>query len=104
MKDKIVNFFLNEEKKKELDMLAVREGRTLKAIFTELIEEYIKIHKEGNPQHLITSFQDNEDFMGFPSMAITLENKRKYLDKLDPRMINELFWHIQEWGTVINKK
>ena len=104
MKDKLVNFFLDEEKKRELDILAKREGRTLKEIFTEITEEYLKIHKEGNPQHLITSFQDNEDFMGFPSMAVSLENKRKYLERLDPKMANELFWHIQEWESILKKK
>lgn len=104
MKDKLVNFFMSEEKKKELDILSKREGRTLKDIINELIDEYIKVHKEGNPQHTLISYQENEDFSGFPSMAVTLENKRKYIGNLTPKMEKELYWHVQEWYNLLQKK
>jgi len=103
MTDKLVNFFFDEEKKRELDILAKREGRTLKEIFTEITDEYLKVHKEGNPQHLITSFQNNEDFMGFPSIAVTLENKRKYADSMPSKLKDELYWHIQEWHNILQR-
>ena len=44
MAEKIVNFFLEEAKKKKLDVISKRDGKSLKDIFTEVIDEYNKIH------------------------------------------------------------
>ena len=78
---RLLNLELNEELHKELKQLAARESRSIKDIFTEQITEYIKIHKEGNPQHLITKSMENENFMGFPAMAIDTKNKKSFLQK-----------------------
>ena len=67
--------------KKELQVLAVREGRTIKDIINEQVENYVKIHKHGNPQHLITSYQKNESFVGLPALGIDFKNKKSYIKK-----------------------
>jgi len=92
-------YLLNIDKnlQHELKILAVRESRSIKDILIEQIEEYIKTHKEGNPQHLITKFTDNEDFMGFPAIALSPDNKRKYLKKMPKDMIKELRFNVEEW-------
>jgi len=92
-----------DELKHELDILAARESRTLKEIVTEQIEVYVKTHKEGNPQHLITSSMDNEDFLGFPAIALSPENKRKYLKKMPEDMKLELQGHVQSWLGMIKE-
>jgi len=94
---------LDKELQHELKLLAVRESRSIKEILIEQIENYIKVHKEGNPQHLITQFQDNEDFMGFPAMAIKTQNKRDYVGKMPEDMRNQLRYHIQEWVGIFNE-
>ena len=62
---KLVNFMLDVEIYQELKSLAVRENRTIKDILKEEIENYCKIHAEGNPQHTMDSFNENDDFHGF---------------------------------------
>jgi len=96
-----MNFHISEELHYELKILAVRENKKMGEIIVEQVEEYIKIHKEGNPQHLITMFQENEDFMGFPAMSIKHQNKKDYLDKMPDDMIKQLQYHIQEWNGLL---
>ena len=77
--------------------IAHRDGMKLSPLLMRLIEDYVKTHYEGNPQHLITSSIDNEDFMGFPAIALNPQNKRKYLKKMPKDMIEELRFNVQEW-------
>jgi len=100
---KLTNFFLEDNLHQDFKILAAREGRSVKDILTELIEDYLKTHLEGNPQHLITQFSNNEDFMGFPAMSIKIENKRKYFKKMPEDLKQELLYHIQEWQGVFKK-
>jgi len=88
---------LNKELYHELKMLSVRENKPIKDILKTEIEHYIEVHKEGNPQHLLTQYQENEDFMGFPAIALSPQNKRKYLKKMPKDMIVELRYNVQEW-------
>ena len=57
---------ISEEKLKELKILAAKEGTTIKHILESQIDEYLKIHKDGNPQYTIEQFQD-ENFMATPA-------------------------------------
>jgi len=91
------------ELKHELDILSARESRTIKEIVTEQIEVYVKTHKEGNPQHLLTQYQDNEDFMGFPAMAISDQNKRIYLQKMPEDMREAMMFHLQSWSAFLKE-
>lgn len=101
---------IDDDLKKELDILSAREGRTLKDIVIEQIKDYVKTHKEGNPQHLMTSFLANEDFIGFPAMGISGEKKQEYVkkyllldgDRLSPLGL-ELWAHICHWQEILKK-
>ena len=106
MSEHLVNFHLDDKIKQELDILAKREGRTLKEIFTELVDDYLKIHKEGNPQHLMSSYLENTEFDGFPSIAIDRQNKEKWfnLESIQDKDITRLFWHIQEYKTILESR
>jgi len=94
---KLVNFYLEENRHQDFKILATREGRSMTEILAELIEEYLKKHMEGNPQHLLTSYTDNEDFIGFPTITLSPENKREYLKKMPEDMKIELMYNVQEW-------
>jgi len=100
---KLMNFQITEELHTELKIMAARESRKMAEIITEQVENYIKVHKEGNPQHLITSSMDNEDFLGFPAIALSPENKRKYLKKMPEDMKIELQGHVQSWLGMIKE-
>ena len=110
--EKLVNFQLDAKIYHDLKMLAVRENRTIKDILKEEIESYIKVHKEGNPQHLLSKFIENEDFTGFPSIAVNKQKKKEYLmaycvelndkEKLNPFGI-ELWNHVTQWYHLMEK-
>jgi len=94
---KLTNFFLEDNLHQDFKILAAREGRSIKEIITELIEDYLKKHLEGNPQHLLTSYTANEDFIGFPNITLSPQNKRSYLKKMPEDMRIELLYNVQEW-------
>lgn len=94
---KLTNFFLEDNLHQDFKIIAAREGRSIKDILTELIEDYLKQHMEGNPQHLLTSYTENEDFIGFPNITISPQNKRSYLKTMPEDMKAELLYNVQEW-------
>ena len=77
--------------------LCQREGKSMKEHFEEYMKDHVKTHKEGNPQHLITHYSNNEDFLGFPAIALSPQNKRSYLKKMPEDMRIELLYNVQEW-------
>ena len=94
---RLLNFELDNNIHQDFKILATREGRTIKEILTELIEDYLKQHMEGNPQHLITKWSENEDFIGFPNITLSPQNKRSYLKTMPEDMKIELLYNVQEW-------
>lgn len=66
MSEKLVNFRFDEGKYNELKMLALKERKPVKALISSLVDEYIKIHKDGNPQFKIEQFAD-PDFIACPA-------------------------------------
>lgn len=109
VEEKLVNFRLNAELYQQLKILSVRENRKIKDILREEIENYCKVHKEGNPQHLITKYQENEDFVGFPAIAIALERKRNYVEThcQNDGKLNEfgqgLWFNVVEWYNILKQ-
>lgn len=102
----LVNFQMPEELHKELKLLAIREGKTLKQILNEQAVDYIKIHKEGNPQHLITTWTKNMDIIGFPAIGVPIEKKRQWVKKQlthDKKMAQEFYTHVCEWAGIIKE-
>lgn len=102
--EKPVLFWCEEELRKELHIIAARDGDTLKEILTKIVKSYVEAHKDGNEQHLMTNFLENEDFVGFPSMAVDLKVKKEYcIDVLskDPTLKEKMYWHLQEWVNLV---
>ena len=106
MPEKLINFNGDSDQYHELQLLAKRENTTVKKLFNDFMEDYNKKHKEGNPQHLITSSIENEDFIGFPSIAIDYDKKKSYIlkncvepldkDRLNPFGV-ELWNNVTQW-------
>jgi len=92
-----------DDLRQELKILAARDGTTIREIIIEQLRDYLKKHKDGNPQHLLTNFLENGDFMGFPSMAIDLDKKKKWLKSAPKDLISELNYNIQEWQGEIKR-
>lgn len=100
---KLCNFYIDEKLHYELKMLAAREGRSITDILNELSLDYVKMHKEGNPQHLITSYLKNGQFIGFPNISIKTLDKKNYVKNMDKKMIKELYIHVCEWEGIVKR-
>ena len=64
--DKLINFRWELGMYEELKMLALKEHTTVKSLITRELEDYIKKHKDGNPQFKIDQFND-PDFVACPA-------------------------------------
>ena len=72
--DKLINFRWELGMYEELKMLALKEHTTVKSLITRELEDYIKKHKDGNPQFKIDQFND-PDFVACPAF---FRNKRMW--------------------------
>ena len=61
-----MNFRFDEEKYNELKMLALKERTNVKSLVSNLLDDYIKAHKDGNPQFKLEQFVD-PDFIACPA-------------------------------------
>lgn len=109
MGEKPILFNIDEEVKKELAIILARDGGSFKEVMTILVKEYVKLHKEGNSQHLMTTFMENEDAAGYPTIGIDFINKKNYTEKYlqkDGRLNNlgkELWFHVIQWHDILEK-
>lgn len=105
----LFNFWIDRETKIELQIIAVRDGTSMKDILNDLAKSHVKLHKEGNDQHLLTSYTENEDFAGFPSMGIDFINKKNYITKYLQKdgslneLGKELWGHVLQWQSELQK-
>ncbi len=80
MSEKLVNFRFDEEKYNELKMLALKERKPIKNLVSSLIDEYIKTHKDGNPQFKLEQFAD-PDFIACPAFYRDGRTWEHYISK-----------------------
>ena len=62
--------------KKELDLICVREGSDVQDIVKKCLEEYVKVHGEGNPVYALDKWVDSPKFKAVPAL---LENTDKWM-------------------------
>jgi len=106
MSEKPILFNYDIEKKKELAIILARDGDSIKDVLSQLVDDYIKTHKDGNSQHLLTSWQDDVSFEGFAGMAVSLDKKKQWMNSniRTKKEFKSLFWHLQEWSTQLERK
>jgi len=80
MSEKLVNFRMDEEKYQKLKMQALKERTKVKTLVSELIDEYLKKHLDGNPQFTIEQFAD-PDFLACPAFYRDGRTWENYIQK-----------------------
>ena len=73
----------------ELKMLALKERTTVKALITRELEEYVKNHKDGNPQFKLDQFRD-PDFMACPAFYRDARTWENYCKKAQPEELSKV--------------
>lgn len=85
------NLRIPESLKKKIKEIAAREGSEMTTILVKQLEEYVKVHGEGNPIYPITKWIDEEDFKMTPAFFESLVSKwRPYMDKCNKLELDEI--------------
>lgn len=86
-----MSYLLNIEKEKLLKLkeIALRERTSMKEIINTQIDEYIKIHGDGNPNFQITEFFE-PDFNICPAVFRDAVAWKNYLEKRTPKELQEI--------------
>jgi len=75
---------------KKFKKIAEREEKTISKLILELMENYIKVHGNGNPIHELTKWAD-PDFKSFPAFKERLTtNWIPYLQKCNEKELQEV--------------
>ncbi len=96
-----MSYLLNipKEKLQELKILAAKDGTTIKAIIESQIDEYLKVHKDGNPQYTLDQFED-PDFVACPAFYRDGTTWENYIKKADTKELS----HLRDQIVMIDKK
>ena len=87
--DKLINFRWESEMYEELKMLALKEHTTVKSLITRELEDYIKKHKDGNPQFSLDQFKD-PDFIACPAFYRDSYTWEYYVKNQTPQELEKL--------------
>ena len=66
----------------EFKQLAEREHERINELFTQLMEQYVKVHNAGNPFYSLDHFINNPNFIATPAFAASEESWNAYFKKL----------------------
>ena len=80
MSEKLVNFKFDEEKYHKLKELALKERIEIKTLIGSLLDDYLKVHGDGNPTYKITDFVD-VNFMCCPAFYRDRAAWENYISK-----------------------
>jgi hypothetical protein len=69
---------------KDAEDLAKKERLSFSQLIVRLLEDYTKIHKDGNPQFKIDDFGD-PDFMACPAFYRDMKTWEEYIKKAEPK-------------------
>ena len=78
----ITSLYVPDSKKdvmKKLEELAWRERKDLSPLIMTAIEEYLKVHGEGNPSYDILKWADEPNFKAYPAFA---SERKKWMEHL----------------------
>jgi len=87
--EKLVNFRFEIGMYEELKMLALKEHVTLKSLISRELTEYVKKHKDGNPQFTIDQFKD-PGFIACPAFYRDALTWEFYCKRQEPKELDKL--------------
>ena len=73
----------------KLKEIAEFEHIPVNELLTRLMEDYVRIHKSGNPNYKLDNFIDNPGFKATPAFHASEESWTKYLKSLN----NDSAWY-----------
>lgn len=89
MEESQLNTRVPLELKKEIKKIALREDTTVEDIVIKQLQEYVKVHGEGNPIYALDKWQE-PNFKAVPAFLTGLEKWGSYLENCKPDEIQEI--------------
>ena len=80
MTEKFMGVYLSEDSVEAFKDIVRKERKTIKKVHKDLIEEYIKVHGDGNPTFTLDHFND-ENFLATPAYHRPLHVWESYAKK-----------------------
>jgi hypothetical protein len=87
----LTNFRTKKELHQKLKEISTREQRSIGDILNKLIEEYIKVHGEGNPIYTLDNWKD-PTFKAYPAFGRTVQDWIDFASKY-PEEAKEIHSH-----------
>jgi|SRR5579872_1952861 len=85
------NLRIPESLKKKIKEIAAREGSEMTTILVKQLEEYVKIHGDGNPVYILDKWVDEKDFKITPAFFESIVSKwNPYFDKCNKLELEEI--------------
>jgi len=84
----LTSFQIDKELWNDFKMLVLRESRPAGNLLVELIEKYVKEHKDGNPQFTIDQFKD-PNFVACPAFFRSLSSWDYYFKRQSPEELEK---------------
>lgn len=84
MSEKFTGIYLDESLIHEFHLLALKERKKLKELHKQIVEDYVKAHKDGNPQFKITQFED-PNFIACPAFYRDAKTWENYIKNAEPK-------------------
>lgn len=85
----LTNFRTKLATRNKLKEISLREQKPIGDILNELVEEYIKVHGEGNPVYPLDKWQDPQ-FKAVPAFLTGMEKWGLYFEKCTLDEIEEI--------------
>jgi hypothetical protein len=75
---------------REFTVIAAREGKKKSELITEIIEEYVKNHSEGNNTFKLDNWQQDPEFKATPALLSDREKWNNYIDECSDNDCTEI--------------
>ena len=84
----LTSFQIDKELWSQFKMLVIKESRPAGNLLVELIETYVKEHKDGNPQYKLEQFND-PNFVACPAVFRDSKTWNHYFSKITSKELEE---------------
>ncbi len=104
MTEKFMGVHMGEEEVESFKDIARKERKSLKSLHKEIIQEYIKIHADGNPAFTLDQFIEDPGMKAVPAFYRNRDDWINYIENLPKKEAQNILWQAQTINSLAEKK
>lgn len=104
MTEKFMGVHMEEEEHESFKDIARKERKSLKTLHKEIIQDYIKIHGDGNPAFTLDQFVEDSGMKAVPAFYRNRDDWQNYIENLSEKESQEILWQAQTINSLAEKK